>query len=111
MARSSSAWARAIQSAECIGANYRSAVRRVNGHKQKSCAQTLRNSLQIDVKRGGSARYGRAPFPAQPCGLRRPPSSSHDSLAMQKVEGSSPFIRFRKAALRRGCCCLRFRSV
>jgi hypothetical protein len=47
-------------------------------------------------------KAARAPVSAQRSGFRRSLDWYHGTFAMQKVEGSSPFIRFRKAPLSRG---------
>jgi hypothetical protein len=40
--------------------------------------------------------------PAQPCALGHPPGRTHHPLAMQKVVGSNPIIRFARSPLQRG---------
>jgi hypothetical protein len=44
---------------------------------------------------------GRRLTPAQPCALAADQSRTHDPLAMQKVVGSNPIIRFARNQLQR----------
>jgi hypothetical protein len=74
-------------------------------------ARLVPKSPRIDRKWREFGRRGQEPGRAsealQPCGFRRPRDSAHDPLAMQKVVGSSPIIRFTKAPLDGVFCCLR----